>query len=63
LTKSKILNKKSISNKIALWKGEHMAKVKKVRCSAKTKEGKRCKNTATGIQKLCCSQKKIKYKN
>jgi hypothetical protein len=51
LTKSKILNKKSISNKIALWKGEHMAKVKKVRCSAKTKEGKRCKNTATGLTK------------
>jgi hypothetical protein len=25
-----------------------MAKVKKVRCSAKTKEGKRCKNTASG---------------
>jgi hypothetical protein len=29
-----------------------MAKVKKVRCSAKTKEGKRCKNTASGKSRV-----------
>jgi hypothetical protein len=56
LTKLKVLIKISISNKI--WKGEHMAKVKKVRCSAKTKEGKRCKNTATGKSKSCAAHKR-----
>jgi hypothetical protein len=35
-----------------------MAKVKKVRCSAKTKEGKRCKNTASGKSKSCASHKR-----
>ena len=35
-----------------------MAKVKKVRCSASTKEGKRCKNTATGKSKNCASHKR-----
>jgi len=35
-----------------------MAKAKKVRCSAKTKEGKKCKNTASGISKSCASHKR-----
>jgi hypothetical protein len=35
-----------------------MAKVEKVRCSAKTKEGKRCKNTASGKSKSCASHKR-----
>jgi len=35
-----------------------MAKAKKVRCSAKTKEGKSCKNTAIGKSKFCASHKK-----
>lgn len=31
---------------------------KKARCAAKTKEGKKCKNTATGKSKFCASHKK-----
>ena len=33
-------------------------KVKKARCPAKTKEGKRCKNSAYGRSKFCASHKK-----
>jgi len=33
-------------------------KVKKVRCPAKTKEGKRCKNNASGKSKFCAAHKK-----
>jgi hypothetical protein len=33
-------------------------KAKAARCAAKTKEGKRCKNTATGKSKFCASHKK-----
>jgi hypothetical protein len=42
--------------KLAMKKGENMAK--KLRCAAKTKEGKRCKNTASGKSKFCASHKK-----
>ena len=35
-----------------------MAKAKKVRCSAKTKEGKKCKNFASGKSKFCAAHKK-----
>ena len=35
-----------------------MATAKKVRCSAKTKEGKQCKNTASGKSKFCAAHKK-----
>lgn len=34
------------------------AKAKTVRCPAKTKEGKRCKNKASGRSKFCASHKK-----
>lgn len=34
------------------------AKAKKVRCAAKTKAGKRCKNYASGRSKYCASHKK-----
>jgi hypothetical protein len=39
-------------------KAKKKTKVKKVRCAAKTKEGKKCKNTATGRSKFCSSHKK-----
>lgn len=32
--------------------------VKKVKCAAKTKIGKQCKNTAAGKSKFCSSHKK-----
>lgn len=32
--------------------------VKKAKCAAKTKEGKKCKNTAVGKSKFCASHKK-----
>jgi hypothetical protein len=35
-----------------------MATAKKVRCGAKTKEGKQCKNTASGKSKFCATHKK-----
>jgi hypothetical protein len=35
-----------------------MATAKKVRCCAKTKEGKQCKNTAAGKSKFCATHKK-----
>ncbi len=31
---------------------------KKVRCAAKTKEGKKCKNNASGKSKFCAAHKK-----
>ena len=37
-------------------KGENMAK--KARCAAKTKEGKKCKNSASGKSKKCATHKK-----
>ena len=40
-------------------KGEKiMAKVKKVRCPAKTAAGKRCKNSIMGKAKFCGTHKK-----
>jgi hypothetical protein len=39
-------------------KGGRMATAKAAKCSAKTKEGKKCKNTASGKSKLCASHKK-----
>jgi len=44
------------NNSLQCGKGEDMAK--KLRCAAKTKEGKRCKNTATGKSKCCAVHKK-----
>jgi hypothetical protein len=38
-----------------MQKGENMAKAK---CPAKTKEGKNCKNSASGKSKFCASHKK-----
>jgi hypothetical protein len=35
-----------------------MATAKKVACAAKTKEGKKCKNAATGKSKFCAAHKK-----
>jgi len=35
-----------------------MAIAKKAKCSAKTKEGKKCKNTVSGKSKFCASHKK-----
>ena len=35
-----------------------MATAKKVRCAAKTKEGKQCKNSVVGKSKFCASHKK-----
>jgi hypothetical protein len=35
-----------------------MATAMKVKCSAKTKEGKECKNSAAGKSKFCASHKK-----
>jgi hypothetical protein len=35
-----------------------MATVKKAKCAAKTKEGKACKNSASGKSKFCASHKK-----
>ena len=35
-----------------------MAKTKKAKCAAKTKEGKACKNFASGKSKYCISHKK-----
>jgi len=34
------------------------AKAKKVRCAAKTKEGKRCKKDAVGKSKYCATHRK-----
>jgi len=42
--------------KLAIRKGENMAK--KLRCAAKTKEGKRCKNSASGKSKNCAAHKR-----
>ena len=42
--------------KLAMRKGENMAK--KVKCAAKTKEGKSCKNFASGKSKKCAVHKK-----
>jgi hypothetical protein len=35
-----------------------MATAMKAKCAAKTKEGKQCKNSATGKSKFCASHKK-----
>jgi hypothetical protein len=35
-----------------------MATEKKVACAAKTKEGNKCKNSATGKSKFCATHKK-----
>ncbi len=39
-------------------KGGNMAKAKKVKCAAKTKAGKKCKNNAIGKSKYCAAHKK-----
>jgi len=35
-----------------------MAMAKTSKCAAKTKEGKKCKNTASGKSKFCATHKK-----
>ena len=35
-----------------------MAAAKTPKCAAKTKEGKKCKNTASGKSKFCVTHKK-----
>ncbi len=35
-----------------------MATVKKAKCTAKTKEGKQCKNAAVAKSKFCATHKK-----
>ena len=47
--------KKAAKKKVAKKKAPKAAKV---RCSAKTKEGKRCKNLVSGKSKFCASHKK-----
>jgi hypothetical protein len=49
---------KSLEAKQLQCKGEIMAKSKNVMCSAKTKQGKRCKRPASGKSKFCSSHKK-----
>ncbi len=61
LTKSKVLIKLIISKKIVMQKGENMAKAKKARCAAKTKEEKSCKNTVSGKSKCCAPHKRKQY--
>jgi hypothetical protein len=39
-------------------KAKKAKKEKKVRCAATTKEGKKCKNNASGKAKFCASHKK-----
>jgi hypothetical protein len=36
----------------------NMVMVKKAKCAAKTKEGKACKNSASGKSKFCATHKK-----
>ncbi len=50
--------KKAAKKKVAKKKVAKKKIVKKARCAAKTKEGKRCKNSASGKSKFCASHKK-----
>jgi len=43
---------------MAQAKAKTKTAVKKVRCAATTKEGKKCKNMASGKSKNCSSHKK-----
>ena len=47
-----------ILNSNILLKGGKMATAKKVACAAKTKEGNKCKNSASGKSKFCAAHKK-----
>lgn len=49
---------KRARKKAAPRKKKAVKKVKKVRCAAKTKEGKRCKRMAVGKSKFCSVHKK-----
>ena len=53
MAKKKAAKKKAAKKKVAKKKA-----VKKAKCAAKTKEGKKCKNTAAGKSKFCSSHKK-----
>jgi hypothetical protein len=46
------------TTKIYLEGEKIMARTKKERCPAKTKAGKRCKNTSNGRSKFCAAHKK-----
>ena len=50
--------KKAAKKKVAKKKVAKKKIVKKAICAAKTKEGKRCKNSASGKSKFCASHKK-----
>jgi hypothetical protein len=39
-------------------RGGNMATAMKAKCAGKTKEGKQCKNSASGKSKFCASHKK-----
>ncbi len=39
-------------------KAKKVKKEKKARCAATTKEGKKCKNSASGKSKFCAAHKK-----
>ena len=53
-TKKKAAKKKTTKKKAAKKKPA----AKKVRCAAKTKDGKKCKNYASGKSKFCAAHKK-----
>jgi hypothetical protein len=50
--------KKAAKKKVAKKKVAKKKILKKARCAAKTKEGKRCKISASGKSKFCASHKK-----
>ena len=59
-TKKKATKKKTTKKKVARKK--KAAKVKKVRCAATTKDGKRCKRFVSGKSKFCYLHKGGKKK-
>ncbi len=56
--KKKVATKKVVKKKAAPKKKVVKKVVKKVRCAGTTKDGKRCKRTATAPSKFCYLHKK-----
>ncbi len=52
-----IVGYKKIKN-LQCRKEENMARMRKPKCAAKTKVGRKCKNHAAGKSKFCSSHKK-----
>ena len=50
--------KKAKARKKVKPKAKPKTKVKKARCAAKTKEGKKCKNSVAGKSKFCAVHRK-----